>query len=183
MHTAVDRCPVDRCFPLAGGGSVSARVGLPTETLKLPDCYSGVPQVARFRLTNTGDQPLLLELMPTGCDACVQRTLSRDRVPPGNTADVVLRFTPEGPMQAVALLKTNDPQRPVVRLTASVKARPFAAIDPACVHVGALDAQARTSVIVHIRPASGVSVRRLQARSDGSCVQPHVETARDGVIP
>jgi len=88
--------------------------------------------VHNFKFKNTGDISLKVEILRTSCK-CAIPTIPEEGIPPGETADIRLEWTPKHYMEefsATAEIKTSDPQRPVVVLkvlgpvNASVMAEP-----------------------------------------------------------
>jgi hypothetical protein len=72
-----------------------------------------------FRFRNEGDAPLDLDAGPTSC-SCAFADFSEKTVEPGEATDVTLKWEAKGASQEflqTADILTNDPDRPVVRLT------------------------------------------------------------------
>ena len=73
----------------------------------------------KFVFTNEGQGPLLLAVGPTTC-RCTAGDLSSERVAPNESAAVTISWEPDGStgrFQQSADILTNDPERPVVKLT------------------------------------------------------------------
>jgi hypothetical protein len=73
----------------------------------------------KFVLGNMGQGPLLLAVGTTTC-RCTAGDLSAERVGPNESATVTIRWEPDGALekfQQSANILTNDPDRPVVKLT------------------------------------------------------------------
>ena len=71
-----------------------------------------------FKFKNTGDAPLKVSILRTSCK-CAVPTIPEDGIPPGETVDIRLKWTPKNMMQefsATAEIRTSDPERPVVVL-------------------------------------------------------------------
>ncbi|REK09481.1 MAG: DUF1573 domain-containing protein [Planctomycetota bacterium] len=71
-----------------------------------------------FRFTNAGTGPLTLKAGSTTCTACTIASVSRAEVPPGESAEVEVAYTPSGsePFRQTAVVHTNDPENPRVEL-------------------------------------------------------------------
>ncbi|MBM4091175.1 MAG: DUF1573 domain-containing protein [Planctomycetes bacterium] len=75
-----------------------------------------------FAIKNAGSLPLRLSLGKTTCGCCTcvcQTTFPPEDVLPGNSVDVVLKWTSKhyvGSFRATSTILTNDPRRPEVRL-------------------------------------------------------------------
>lgn len=73
----------------------------------------------RFRFTNVGTATLTLKRGTTTCTACTITELSRTEVAPGETAEVVVEYSPrtsKPEFQQYATVLTNDPEHPRVEL-------------------------------------------------------------------
>ncbi|MCL6613531.1 MAG: DUF1573 domain-containing protein [Firmicutes bacterium] len=72
----------------------------------------------RFSLTNTGQKELVIEEVSTSC-RCLSASLSKEIIPPGGAAELVVSFDPtgwSGGFTGFVVLRTNDPLRPVRRI-------------------------------------------------------------------
>ncbi len=74
----------------------------------------------KFRFTNAGGYPLVLENGGTSCGRCTLLDFKKQSVPPGGTVEVTVRYdadidTPHFRQGATVL--TNDPERPRVQLS------------------------------------------------------------------
>ena len=68
----------------------------------------------QFRVRNVGDQDLLISQVSSGCEACLQASITLRTIPPGQTADVdcLLRLrTLEGPVSRAVSVRCNDPEQ------------------------------------------------------------------------
>lgn len=75
-----------------------------------------------FRFTNVGTGALTLKAGSTTCTACTIAELSKTRVAPGQTAEVVVQYTASAHkpnFKQIATVLTNDPRRPRVELNIS----------------------------------------------------------------
>ena len=73
----------------------------------------------RFRFTNVGTATLTLKRGTTTCTACTITELSSTEVAPGETAEVVVEYSPrtsKPEFQQYATVLTNDPEHPRVEL-------------------------------------------------------------------
>ncbi|REJ73314.1 MAG: DUF1573 domain-containing protein [Planctomycetota bacterium] len=74
-----------------------------------------------FEIENTGEAPLKIAMGPSSC-TCTIGNLADDELPPGESTEVTLEWTPKGaePMfTQQARIWTNDPARPEVVLSVS----------------------------------------------------------------
>ena len=80
-----------------------------------------------YTIENVGDEPLTIAIESIGCDCVVGRTTDNE-ILPGQTGQVHLSWTvaaqsdPE-PVEKVALVRTNDPIDPIIRLTVTGQLR------------------------------------------------------------
>ena len=75
--------------------------------------------VYSFVFQNTGDKPLLIKTKSTTCK-CTVSQLKQEEIPPGQSTDVTLEWTPNGKsvdFRQRAEIETNDPLTPIVDLT------------------------------------------------------------------
>jgi hypothetical protein len=77
----------------------------------------------QLRLTNTGNEPLIIVKVQTGC-GCTAINYTEEPIPPGDTAAVTLTYNPSGrPGQFTkqALIFTNtEPKRTILEITGNV---------------------------------------------------------------
>src|SRR5262249_41451599 len=72
-----------------------------------------------FRITNVGDGELALKPGTTTCTACTIAELAKTKVPPGETSDVIVEYTPsvsKPRFTQIATILTNDPREQRVEL-------------------------------------------------------------------
>jgi hypothetical protein len=75
-----------------------------------------------FRFTNAGDAVLNLKAGETTCTRCTISELTKPRVEPGETVEVVVEYTASSAkpqIRQIAPILTNDPKRPRVELNIS----------------------------------------------------------------
>lgn len=80
---------------------------------------AGRPVSHAFRFTNVGTGTLTLKAGVTTCSACTIAEVSKSRVPPGESAEVVVEFsvrTNKPNFRHTAFVLTNDPQQARVEL-------------------------------------------------------------------
>jgi hypothetical protein len=93
--------------------SLRAELTWAQKTIELsPDAKAAVLE-ARFRFTNTGDKPVDLRQVQTGC-GCTTVTIEQRHYEPGQTGEIVARFTAgdrRGLQKNLIMVSTSD--RPV----------------------------------------------------------------------
>jgi hypothetical protein len=68
-----------------------------------------------FWITNVGDAPLIINRVTSTCEACLQATLQKTNIPPGETAIIHARLDLRllnGSVSRAILIGCNDPQQP-----------------------------------------------------------------------
>jgi hypothetical protein len=98
-----------------------AKVVVDAEEYKFGLLDSGHEGTHDFVLTNRGTGPLVLESGATSCK-CTVSLLEHEEIPPGESTKVTLKWKPKdviGPYSQVAIIFTNDLDRPKVALTVS----------------------------------------------------------------
>ncbi|MDX1964878.1 MAG: DUF1573 domain-containing protein [Pirellulales bacterium] len=86
----------------------------------------------QFKIRNVGQRPLTLKLLNTSCK-CTLAQISNAEIPVGESTPVELKWTAEGrpgPFTQTAVIETNDPVRPLLRLTIKGRLAPSSLIDP-----------------------------------------------------
>jgi hypothetical protein len=86
-----------------------------------------------FRITNAGAGTLTLKAGVTTCSACTIAKLTKSRVPPGQTAEVVVEYVAKShrpQFRHTAFLLTNDPKQPRVELNINGKISTRFRFDP-----------------------------------------------------
>jgi hypothetical protein len=110
-------------FP-AASAVAKVETGVPKLVVDNADHDFGYVEVGKpishaFRLTNVGTATLTLKAGPTSCSACTIAELTKTRVPPGESAEVVVEYAMRDgkpKFQQTAYVLTNDPQRSRVEL-------------------------------------------------------------------
>jgi len=85
-----------------------------------------------YKIQNAGNAPLRIVERSTTCKCTLSR-LSRGELPPGEFAEVELAWTPTEPAdeaRQVALLETNDPALPQIRIEAAGRVVPAFSVNP-----------------------------------------------------
>lgn len=83
--------------------------------------WDGKPLVYDFTFRNIGQTPLVIEKVNTSC-GCLGSDKPKQPVPSGKKAKITLRYNlkdGQGPFMHKALVKSNDPWVPYIRLTAA----------------------------------------------------------------
>ncbi len=88
---------------------------------------TGGPVAHLFRVLNVGEDDLEIAAIATSC-GCTTARISADRIPPGESAELVVQFDPSFHPQAgdytrEVYLYSNDPGRPKATLTIAVTTR------------------------------------------------------------
>jgi hypothetical protein len=110
-------------FP-AASAVAKAETGVPKLVVDNADFDFGYVELGKpishaFRLTNVGTATLTLKAGPTSCSACTIAELTKTRVPPGESAEVVVEYSlrdGKPKFSQTAYVLTNDPQRSRVEL-------------------------------------------------------------------
>lgn len=124
-----------------------------------------------FEVRNEGDAELLLQPESTTCK-CTVSGVSRDRVPPGGRADILLEWNSGRhnlAFEQAARIKTNDPDRPTLELTVTGQVQAIAALDPAELHLGSAvpGSTIRTSVVLYSQVWERFSIASIQSTREG----------------
>lgn len=80
-----------------------------------------------YVIRNDGEGPLTLRLESTSCK-CTLSKLEEESVPPGESTEVELAWTPKAPSETFrqqAVISTNDPETPQIELTVEGEVRPI----------------------------------------------------------
>jgi hypothetical protein len=91
-----------------------------------------------FRLRNVGTAPLILTKGETTCK-CTMSELAEGALPPGETREVTLEWTPNGPtdlFEQTAEILTTDPARRAVRLQVRGRVRSSLRVEPPGISMG-----------------------------------------------
>ena len=124
-----------------------------------------------FAVRNAGSAELLLQPESTTCK-CTVSGVSRNRVPPGGEAQVILewntgKYNPA--FQQSARVKTNDPRQPTLELTVAGRVQATAAVEPAEMNLGAAvsGTTVTATVVVYSQVWKQVRVVEVQAACPG----------------
>lgn len=91
-----------------------------------------------FAITNTGDSPLELENARSGC-SCTVSIIDKNIIPPGETGQVKVSFTPKGrpgEKTNMVLVDTNDPKLPTMQFSLSCTFEPLSYLSQGTYHFG-----------------------------------------------
>jgi hypothetical protein len=92
----------------------------------------------RFRIENKGPAPLVIAKGPTECKCTISRLTARE-VPPGGFAEIEVAWTPleaDSTFEKSAVIWTNDPKLPEIRLRIAGKVGRALAVSPTAWHAG-----------------------------------------------
>lgn len=109
------------------GGWASPKASLPVETYDFGEIPEGVLVCREFLLLNLGAEELVLSTVAPSC-ACTSAPLPQDRLAPGESLLITVCFDSSGyggkrVFESVSI-RTNDPERPWLRLGLSGYVRP-----------------------------------------------------------
>ncbi len=112
--------PEPASLPLAADGSLEPRVAVESAFHDFGTVDRAGTSRHAFRISNRGSGILRLKAGKTSCSACTIADLDRNELANGETAHVVIEYTP-GPMthnfRQTATVLTNDLQQPRIELT------------------------------------------------------------------
>ncbi len=110
-------------------GWASPRVSVPFETYDFGEIPEGLLFCQEFPLWNLGDEELVLGAVAPSC-ACTFAPLPQDRLAPGESVQVRVCFDSSGyggkKVSESVSIRTNDPQKPWVKLSLRGYVRPAA---------------------------------------------------------
>ena len=117
---------------------------------------SGTELVHTFRLSNAGDQPLVISEVSTTC-SCTTAGLGPMTLAPGESTDFQITYSPtgSGKQESTVTIKSNDPSPSRGTVTVSATTVPYGQI-PA----GTLEAKIR--ILVDLRSAQAYAAGHLQ---------------------
>ncbi len=120
-----------------------------------------------FKIANTGDAPLTIDDIRTGC-GCTSADFTRT-IPPGGTGHVVIKGNTEGyggeTFSKTITIFCNDLQEPRSRLFINGRVRRFAGIEPAKAVLRGM-VGTPTEVQVHITPEEDFPFRVVSSYAD-----------------
>jgi len=111
--------------------------------------WLGKPITYEFAVYNTGQAPLVIEDIKTDC-ACLGSEYPTVPIAAGQKAKIVLKYTLEGrgPFEHEAIVRSNDPNLGIVKLTAAGNADARVQITPKSLVLGKMvPGQAKTATI------------------------------------
>jgi hypothetical protein len=106
-----------------------------------------------FVIRNTGQGVLRLTQGGTSCSACTISELSRSEVPPGESAEVTVEWSPKSftpTYRQTATIRTNDPSRPVVLLAIVGRVTQTVRLMPDDIALGNISASTRHTLVVRL---------------------------------
>jgi len=155
--------------------------------------WRGKPLVYEFSVRNTGEAPLVIEDIKTDCK-CLGAERPTAAIAPGGKGTIVLRYSVEegqGSFKHEALVKSNDPCLPLVKLTAAGNTDVSVMWTPKRIYFkGVVPGQTRTATVsVHSTSDIPLVIHSVSCESQRVEVTRHVlsrESAHQftrGVIP
>ena len=91
-----------------------------------------------FWIENQGQAPLVIGRGPTECK-CTISSISRREIPPGESAEVDIRWAPreaDPAFEKAAVIWTNDPKSPLIRFEITGQVLPHLTVSPATWNAG-----------------------------------------------
>lgn len=128
-------------------------VQVPRTSVDLGMVYAHTKQRANFVFKNTGDRPLKLEQVTSGCVACITVDLPEQDIRPGGKATVSVGIEPTSDFRNTVTIRTNDPKQPIVNLVVSGKAPAAAKLQPSFLYFGAMSPTEEWSGTTYVVPA------------------------------
>ena len=127
--------------------------------------WHGKPTVYEFSVRNTGESPLVIEDIKTNCK-CLGSESPNEPILPGGEGTIILKYSVnegQGSFKHEALVKSNDPSLPLVKLTASGNTDTKVKITPKYVHLGKIiPGQKKTATIsVHFTGDFPLEIREI----------------------
>lgn len=103
--------------PALGGGP---RISFDKEVIDYGKVRYGETVTEDFLFTNTGDETLVIEKLRSSC-GCTKAVKGSREVPPGGKSNIVAAFDTTdlrgGKKEQNVFVESNDPERPIVKLT------------------------------------------------------------------
>lgn len=142
-------------FGMSSFLSAAPSVQVSSTSVDLGKVYAQTKQKASFVFKNTGDQPLKLEQVTSGCAACITVDLPKQDIRPGGKATVSVGLEPTADFRNTVVIKTNDPKQSTVSLVVSGKASAAAKLQPSFLYFGAMSPTEEWTGTAYVVPASG----------------------------
>jgi hypothetical protein len=127
--------------------------------------WHGKPIVYEFPVRNTGEAPLVIEDIKTNC-RCLGAESPSDPITPGGKGTIALKYSlneGQGTFKYEALVKSNDPSIPFVKLTAAGNTDTRVQVTPKFVYLGKIiPGQKKTATVsVHFTGDFPLEIREL----------------------
>ncbi|QEG37097.1 DUF1573 domain-containing protein [Bythopirellula goksoeyrii] len=129
-----------------------------------------------FKIKNTGDKPLHVEVASTTCK-CTVGDLSENDIPPGEETDIVLEWTaktPPGPFRHGATLETNDPRHSRIELVVEGEVVESTALQPPELLFGTIQAGESKEVFCYLVSSIEEDAQVLQHELSNPEIAKHV---------
>jgi hypothetical protein len=131
--------------------------------------WHGKPIVYEFPICNTGEAPLVIQDIKTNC-GCLGAVSPGTPIAPGGKGMIALKYSVkagQGPFKHEALVKSNDPSVPLVKLTAAGNTDVSVEITPKYVYLGRIvPGQRRTATVsVHFTGDSPLEIREVSCEN------------------
>ncbi len=129
--------------------------------------WHGKPIVYEFPVRNMGEAPLVIEDIKTNCK-CLGAESPNEPILPGCEGTIILKYSVnegKGPFKHEALVKSNDPSLPLVKLTAAGNTDTKVEITPKYVYLGkVIPGQKKTATIsMHFTGDFPLEIRELSS--------------------
>jgi len=136
-----------------------------------------------FTLTNNGDGTLLIDKVKTNC-GCTVAQLSTQSIPPGETAEVKVKLNLhrlKGRQNRIALVQSNDPSAPNLKLAMVGNAVYHVTLSPQHVAFGQVEGNEPSSKVFKVEVDETVAAFEiLSTRTSGENVKAEVEVIEPG---
>lgn len=136
-----------------------------------------------FTLTNHGDGTLLIDKVKTNC-GCTVAQISTQSIPPGGKADVILKLNlhlQKGKQNRTALVQSNDPSTPNLKLALVGNAVYRVALNPQRVMFGEFENNDPRTEMLTVKADKTVKpFKVLRTRTSGENVEAEVEVMEPG---
>lgn len=154
----------------------AAKIACDEPTFNFGDVDNSQDVVHTFVIRNDGDLTLEIGQVRPTC-GCTVASVSRNQVPPGETAEITAKLSlrgRQGPQHKPIAVQSNDPQTPTLTLALEGKAVAELRVSPTQLFFGRLTTDAVATGIVEIA-IDTTNVVHL-TRADSDC--PHVTVTR-----
>ncbi len=143
------------------------KIGSPQPEFDFGDRESGTNVTGTFKITNEGDEPLVISKLLPGC-GCTSAKITQETIPPGGEATITavlsLKFQ-KGAQRKNVVIKSNDPDNPNYTVYLVGRAVSPIRIEPDRLDLGEIDAHAggvRTIELVAPGPEKAFEITSVE---------------------